>query len=252
MYNKIVILFILIIGFSSCRNHVEKQTRLGILYMDQQQYGEAITLFSKSLEFNRFWFPAYYNRAIAYANCAENDKALADFNFIITSLPDYSDAYFNRAILYENCNHFGKAIQDYSTCINLVPGYIKAYHYRGILLYKMGNYDDALQDYNHAIELGKNISMKIEDAQKMGLNSSALYFNRGVVLQKRGDYQQAINDYDQVIQIDPSSAKSYYNRGVAKLALNRIQEGINDLHIAQNLGHPGCQDLINRYSVTNK
>lgn len=249
MHTKLFILFILLANlFFSCQNQIERQTQVGVYYMDQQKYNEAVSQFNDVLAINRFWFPAYYNRAIAYANTGEYEKALNDFNFLITSIPDYSDAYFNRAILYENCNHFAKAIQDYSTCINLVPDYIKAYHYRGILLYKMGNYEGALNDYNHAIELGKNISMEIEKAQKIGLNASALYYNRAVVLQKKGEYKSAIIDYDKVILIDPSSAKAYYNRGLAKIAQNNKNEGIKDLQIAYNLGHIEAQKVIQRFA----
>ena len=127
--------------------------------------------------------------------------------------------------------------------------YIKAYNYRGILLFKMGNLDGALQDYNKAIALGTNIALDLDRAQHLGLNSSALFFNRAVVFQKKGDYESAIKDYDQVLFIDPSSSKAYSNRGVAKIGLRQFKAGIDDLRVADNLGHKGAQELIVKYSA---
>ncbi|MGL5681764.1 MAG: tetratricopeptide repeat protein [Marinifilaceae bacterium] len=248
MYSRFIILLIFV-SVCACKSNVQQQTQLGLYYMDQQQYSEAINEFTGALSTDRFWLPAYYNRAIAYANSGDTERALNDFNFLITSLPDYAEAYFNRAILYENKLDYNRAIQDYSTCISLYPDYIKAYHYRGILLFKMGNFDGALQDYNKAIALGTNVTMDMDRAQHIGLNSSALFFNRAVVFQKKGEYENAIKDYDQVLFIDPSSAKAYYNRGVAKIGLRQFKNGIDDLHVAENLGHTGAQELIARYST---
>ena len=58
--------------------------------MDQQQYTEAINELSDVLRQDRFWLPGYYNRAIAYANSGDTERALNDFNFLITSLTDYA------------------------------------------------------------------------------------------------------------------------------------------------------------------
>lgn len=215
--------------------------------MKQKNYEQAITEFNQILEENATWFPAYYNRAISYANTGHLKEALTDFNYIIINFPDHADSYFNRGIIYENLGIYANAIKDYSETIKLRPDFIKAYHYRGIARFRMNDLDGALEDYDRALKLGKNVEMDVVTAKEFGLNSSALYFNRGVVMQKKGSYQEAIKNYTESIKIDPSNAKAYYNRAIAKMALSQANEALKDLEIASRLGFEQANTVIRNY-----
>ena len=215
--------------------------------MKQERYDQAIAEFNDILQHDAYWYPAYYNRAVALANSRRYKEALADFNYVIARHPDHADAYFNRAIVYENLGIFANAIQDYTETIRLRPGFIMAYHYRGIARFRMEDLDGALADYNRALELGTHLQTDIATAKALGLNASALYFNRAVVFQKKGDNESAIADYTETIRIDPASAKAYYNRAVAKMALSQWDDASSDLRIASRLGYAPAQEALVKY-----
>ena len=228
------LLLIVVIFLTACNSKVKQANKRGLEYMKQNLYEQAITEFDNALSINNTWFPVYYNRAISYANTRRYKEALADFNYVIANYPDHADAYFN-------------AIQDYSQTISLRPDFIQAYHYRGIARFRMNDLEGALKDYNEALRLGKNVDLEVAKAKEFGLNSSALYFNRGVVLQKQGQLEAAVRDYTEAIDIDPSSARSYYNRAIAKMALYQSEEALKDLEIASRLGFEAADKVIADY-----
>ncbi|MDE6452343.1 MAG: tetratricopeptide repeat protein [Odoribacter sp.] len=244
---KYQLLIIATILLSACNTKVKQANRKGLEYMKQNHYEQAIAEFTRAITGNAGWFPAYYNRAVSYANIRQYKEALDDFNYILNNFPDQAEAYFNRGITYENLGLYANAIKDYSETIKLRPDFILAYHYRGIARFRMNDLNGALQDYNRALNLGKDIEMDVVKAKEFGLNSSALYFNRGVILQKQGNYQNAIQDYTQAITIDPSSAKAYYNRAIAKMALSQADEALKDLEISSRLGFDQAGNVIRSY-----
>lgn len=241
------LLFIFMILLTACNSKAKQNNRQGLDYMKQNLYDQAIHKFTGAITANTTWVPAYYNRAVAYANARHYQEALKDFNYVLSNFPDHADSYFNRAIVYENIGLYANAIKDYSETIRLRPDFIQAYHYRGITRFRMNDTDGALKDYNQALQLGKNVRMDVLSAKEYGLNSSALYFNRGVVLQKKGDFENAIKDYTESLNIDPSNARSYYNRAIAKMALQQSAEAFKDLEIASRLGFEPADKVISGY-----
>ena len=212
------LLLIVVIFLTACNSKVKQANKRGLEYMKQNLYEQAITEFDNALSINNTWFPVYYNRAISYANTRR----------------------YNLGI-------YANAIQDYSQTISLRPDFIQAYHYRGIARFRMNDLEGALKDYNEALRLGKNVDLEVAKAKEFGLNSSALYFNRGVVLQKQGQLEAAVRDYTEAIDIDPSSARSYYNRAIAKMALYQSEEALKDLEIASRLGFEAADKVIADY-----
>jgi tetratricopeptide (TPR) repeat protein len=248
---KYLLPLILLICCSACHSKIQQTNRQGLEQMKQNQYEQAVLSFNSIIQEKADWLPAYYNRAISYAHLQKYDKAIQDLSYFIANFPNHTDAYFNRAIIYENMGNYANAIRDYSETIKLCPEFISAYHYRGITRFRMNDMEGALKDYNQALDLGKNVKMDVATAKKVGLNSSALYFNRGVILQKKGEYEAAIQDYTQAIEIDPSQAKTYYNRAMAKMALSKLPEARKDLEIAFRLGSKQAQKAIQIYFSIN-
>ena len=66
-------------------------------------------------------------------------------------------------------------------------------------------------------------------------------------MQKQGQLEAAVRDYTEAIDIDPSSARSYYNRAIAKMALYQSEEALKDLEIASRLGFEAADKVIADY-----
>ncbi|KAL1914341.1 uncharacterized protein VTP21DRAFT_8980 [Calcarisporiella thermophila] len=82
-----------------------------------KQYSEAITFYSKAIEFHPD--PVYYgNRAACYANLEEHDNVIADCNEALRMDPSYVKALNRRAQAYEKSGQSEKALHDFTAaCI---------------------------------------------------------------------------------------------------------------------------------------
>ncbi len=67
-------------------------------------------------------------------------------------------AYTNRATAYRNELQYDRAIADYSAALRLDPSYRVAYYYRGVSNSFIGQFDFAIRDFNAAIRLGRKDS----------------------------------------------------------------------------------------------
>jgi len=86
------------------------------------------------------------------------EEALAAFNEVIASYPEYKDAYMGRAITLMQMQEFDKARNDFDRAISLDENFATAYANRGILNDKTGRYQEALQDYRKAIALNPELA----------------------------------------------------------------------------------------------
>ena len=63
----------------------------------------------------------------------------------------------------------------------------------------------------------------------------------------RGDYQRAIADYSQALILNQDLAEAWYNRGLSKIFAKHVEEGIEDLSKAGELGLYQAYSVIKKY-----
>ena len=66
----------------------EVQLRAGLFFMQNEKYEQAIALFSQALKVNPHMYPAKFNRAKAYKNTNQTERAKADLQDIIAQTAD--------------------------------------------------------------------------------------------------------------------------------------------------------------------
>jgi lipoprotein NlpI len=96
---------------------------------------------------------AYYNRAMAYYNSEDIERAIADYTKVIELDPQHADAYNHRGLAYQHSGAIDRAIIDYGKAIEIDPGHADAYENRGNAYAVKGDYDRAIADHTKAIEL---------------------------------------------------------------------------------------------------
>jgi tetratricopeptide (TPR) repeat protein len=159
-----------------------------------------IQYYSKSIETNPSFSPAFYNRGIAYYEQKQFEEAIADFNQALKLEPRSALAFFYRGICQMELNDYQRAIESFTLTVSLDPRPSKALLNRGLCYQKMESYEKAIRDYSQ--------SLKIEP------NNIGALTNRGFCFQRQKEYPRAIQDYRAVINVDPGNASAYYNMGV--------------------------------------
>lgn len=95
----------------------------------QKRYEDAIPFLDHAIELNPSFAEAYYQRAYAYHELGNLDRALQDYNRTIELAPT-ADAYLQRGAIFGNSRQYQKAIADYDAAIRISPDLTLAYSNR--------------------------------------------------------------------------------------------------------------------------
>jgi tetratricopeptide (TPR) repeat protein len=97
---------------------------------------------------------AYTNRANAYDEKGDSQRALRDYNEAIRINPDHPFAYYNRGLFYGHHGDNEHAIADYTEAIRLKPNFGDAFKSRGAAYFSTDQPSKAAADWVKAAELG--------------------------------------------------------------------------------------------------
>jgi tetratricopeptide (TPR) repeat protein len=96
-------------------------------------------------------------RAAAYANKYQYDRAIKDYNHAIKLRPEFWLAYDGRGLAHANRLNFELAIKDYDQAIKLKPDAAKAFYHRGLAKFGICDLDGADADIARARELDPHV-----------------------------------------------------------------------------------------------
>jgi hypothetical protein len=98
--------------------------------------------------------PAFEYRGLMYLDRQQFKEALADANELIRLKPDYRIGYDIRATCYYKMNEPAKALADYDKCVEIKPDDHRSINNRGsIYMNSFQKYNEALNEFNKAINL---------------------------------------------------------------------------------------------------
>ncbi|KAB2854326.1 MAG: tetratricopeptide repeat protein, partial [Anaerolineae bacterium] len=87
-----------------------------------------------------------------YLDQEQFDEAIADFGEMIVLEPDDPEGYYQRAVAYNMKGDFAKAIADANAALELDPEEIDFYACRAEANFCMGNFSEAIADFEEAYE----------------------------------------------------------------------------------------------------
>jgi len=131
------------------------------------------------------------NRANAYQNKRDYDRAIQDYNEAIRIDPDSALTRNNRGSAYQHKGDYERALQDYDQAIRLDAGSAQAFNNRGRAHHFKESYAQAIRDYGEAIELDADYALA--------------YFNRGLARYDQGLYIGAVPDFVRAYHLDPDN-----------------------------------------------
>ena len=200
------------IGLSPPNSRIAQTSAAGNLYVqgkNQHLRGDlqgAIATYTRVIEMDSSFAPAYKSRGLAYFDAGDKQRAIADYNQALNLSPDDAEAYNNRGNALASLGDHQRAIADYDEAIRLSPRYAEAYNNRGNARAALGDNNEAINDFNQAISLDPRYAIA--------------YNNRGNARAAEGDRQGARQD----LQRAASIFQSQNNNDLYKQVMNNIRE----------------------------
>ncbi|MBM3650745.1 MAG: tetratricopeptide repeat protein [Alphaproteobacteria bacterium] len=96
---------------------------------------------------------AFYNRAIAYRNQGQLDRALDDYDEALKLRPAFAEAWNDRGIAHRSKGNSQRAIADFSEAGRLSPDFAAAWFNRGSTWFGLGQFDRAIADFDRTLAL---------------------------------------------------------------------------------------------------
>ena len=119
---------------------------------------------------------AYINRANAYDEKGEFEKALADYDKAIEIQPDYVPAYLNRAVSYYRKKDWAKALIDLDKVTELDPGYVHPYVARAEIYEKLGDLEKSRFNRERSEEIkAGTFSVKTDNKSELREAATSIY-----------------------------------------------------------------------------
>lgn len=165
-----------------------------------------INYFSKALELNPRFAPAYEKRGLHYYFQEKYDKVIEDFTHYIRLVPNKADAYRMLGMAYLKIGNYEKAIVNFDRAINLAPEMSAAFGYRAEALRLNDQMNEAIEDANRAIALESDLQIL-----------SDIYRTRAKAYQELGEEISANADFKKAADIDPRYVLYRYLSGYADL-----------------------------------
>lgn len=154
----------------------DARVRLGILYLQDDRYDEAITRFNEALKITKDHQAALVYVGVTYLRKHQYAQALK---------------YFDKEIKYYKNTMFAKS--------NLLLE--QAYYYGGVALWKQKKYDKALDYLNYALEIKST--------------SADTYLIIGRIQLERKSYDEGIKAFNEALRFDPKYVDALYGLGLA-------------------------------------
>lgn len=219
---------------------------IGICYLNNEKYFEAIKYFDKAIELSNSsaWFYGY--RGYAKAKFKDIVGAIDDADKAVNIDSSNYLTWFWKAQINDALFDYNKAMKCYDKTIELKPDYSDAIREKGLILIKLGKPDEAIKFLNRTIELkpddffawyNKGNALFTLGRYIEGINCYnksieinpdyyGVWINKSRSLGIIGNYQEALECCDRAIQINPLLPDAWNNKGIALKHLRKYDEAI--------------------------
>jgi len=143
-------------------NYWEAYNLLGLIYasldnkLAVEYFITATNLFPDNLEIR-------YHAGYVFQKFGLIDKAINEYEYIISIDPNHFLSYFNLGDIYvNNLKDNKRSVEYFSKAIEIDPKSYKAYYNRGYVYELMGNYKLAESDYRKSLEIFPNYELAVQ------------------------------------------------------------------------------------------
>jgi len=193
-------------------------------YEDLHQYDRAEADYNAALAIEPLDPDFYAKRGFYFIRRGRYDEALADFRKGGELVPGDGGFPYGEGQTYEKLGQHDKAVERYTEAIRRNATVTTYYRERGSAYNYLGKFQEALADYDKALELGYPFPFPRETGYSN--------LGRGYALLHLKQYRRAIDDFDAVLKVVPRSSNALGWRGEAYQWLGNGPQAIADYKAA--------------------
>lgn len=169
------------------------------------------------------------------------DKAIEQFNIAEDLDPQCPRVYQNRGIAYIGKKDFNKALADFNILISGKRGYAPGYILRGVTNHVLGMQEEFLADFEIGLQIdfkalapifSSLVSEAIDNAIESAPENIIYIYARGYANFASGHYRLASADFIKAIEMVPGSSDFYKYSGACELFLDNGEGAQTNLNIA--------------------
>jgi tetratricopeptide (TPR) repeat protein len=164
-----------------------------------------------------------YNLGLAYYARGMYDKAIAEYERVIKTKPDFLEAYNNLGNAYFAMYQDDKAVSAYERVVASNPKHAKAHNNLGFAYYTKGMYAQAMVEINKALAINHDYV--------------TAHYNAGLIYHAQGMYVRAVSAYEKAVTLKPHFAEAHYNLATAYYANTNYELARKHLEKASALGY---------------
>ncbi len=217
----------------------------GVLEIEIKDFDAAIADLTKVIEGNEKNADAYFYRAFAHYQEAQDPnykhhhahlkQALADYDKTLKLDPDFDEAYFDRGEVKLKLNDYQGAIYDFKKAIAINPEDLDARYMKALCNYHYGYEQSAVKQVEKLLLIDSNYVN--------GHHFMAEYY------EDLQEYDKALTSINKVIDLEGNEkqADAFLMRAYIKLDLNDTEGACQDFAEAENLGNKEAHYKRNRY-----
>jgi predicted O-linked N-acetylglucosamine transferase (SPINDLY family)/4-hydroxybenzoate polyprenyltransferase len=252
--------------------HFEAVCRLGIVRLQQQEFGEAAALLSRALSLNRKSADAHHAFACALTGLGQVEAAVPYYQKAIALRPDFAEAHNNIGHACQVLGHYDEAMGHYRRALALRPDYAEAFNNLGNTLHLAGQSEQAIACYEKAIAAKPDYAeahWNLGNAQRaLGRVADAVewyraaaarrpnyadaYNSLGSALHALGRDEDAIAAYRQALAIRADYTDAHINLGNALRSLGRLDQAIAKYREALAIRPQSVEALSNLGAAQSK
>lgn len=211
--------------------------------IELNNFHSAIDDLTSVLEKNPKHGEAYFWRAYAYYNLAENLKekhpkklleaALEDLNMAIKYRVREEATYFDRAEVKFELGDYEGAISDFKKVISKNPENVDARYQKAMCYYQFGKEYYAIKELKYIIKKDSNYV----DA----------YYDLAIIYYEKDELEQAHEYADKTIELDQEHADAYLIRGLINIDQGNKEGACKDFHKADEFGDEEAHRDVLKY-----
>lgn len=193
-------------------------------YENLRQYERAEADYNAALQIEPVDPDFYAKRGFYFTRRGRTDEALADFRKGGSLVPTEGAFPFGEGGVYDKLGQHDKAVERYTEAIRRNPDVTNYYRERGSAYNHLAKFKEAQADYDKALALGYSIPLPGETTySNLGRGYASLHLDQ---------YRRALDDFDAVLKVMPRSSNALAWRGAAHQGLGQGLDAIADYKAA--------------------